>query len=87
MGHRVGADMAGDNLGNKTCFHQFADADAGARCIIGDDGQIGLLLFDQFVDQAGRRSDTHKSADHEDCTIVNFGDSFLKVSYFRHIFT
>ncbi len=75
---RIQADVADDRLAHQPGAHQLADADAGKRRVVGDDGQVALALARQFVDDAVRRADGHEAADHQARAVRDEGNGLLE---------
>ncbi len=65
-------------LRTQPAAHQFADADAGKRRVVGDDGQVALALAREFVDDALGRADGHEAADHQTRAVRDEGDGLLQ---------
>ena len=74
---RIEADVARGQRRDQRRVEQLADALAGDRGVIADDGEFGLPLPDQFVQQALRRSDPHESTDHDGRAVGDHGDRFF----------
>ncbi len=70
--------MADDSL-----VHQLSDdeppvAAAWCRSIVGERGEIALLLADNFINDTLRRSYDHKGANHQAGTVRNHGDRLFE---------
>src|SRR5262249_6037029 len=57
---------------------QLADALARGGSVVGDDGEIALVLAYQFVDHALRGAHPHKAADHQARAIGDQGNRLIE---------
>ena len=62
---RIEADVACGEARDECRIEQLANAFPRDRSVVADQRKTALLLPDDFVKQALRRSDTHESADHD----------------------
>jgi hypothetical protein len=69
LGFGIKTNMAHDDLAHKFCLNELADSLARDSGVIGDHGEIALILAQDLVDDALWRAHGHETADHQACTI------------------
>ena len=74
---RVQPDVGADHARHLRAFEQLADALAGYRRVIADQGKARLLLPHQLVQQAFRRAHAHETADHDARAVRDHRDGFF----------
>ena len=65
-------------LRNNFAVTTFADPLAGRCCVVGDDGEVALILADDLVHHALRRPNCHEASDHEAYAIRDHGYSLFE---------
>ena len=63
--------MAHNRLAQQLGVHKLADTSARSGGIIGDHGEIALVLADDLVNEAFGRAHRHEAADHQACAVGN----------------
>src|SRR3954469_19800583 len=74
----VEANVAHDRFAYELCADELAHAAAGCPGIVGDHGEIALILAHDLVDDPLRRADGHESPDHQARAVRYHGDRLLE---------
>ena len=78
LGFWIETDMADDGLAQQLGRDELADPPAGRCRVIGDDGEVALVLTHDLVDDPLGRADSHEAADHQACAIRDHGNGLFE---------
>jgi hypothetical protein len=67
-------DVARNDPAHQIRRHEFPDADARQRRVVGDHREVALALADELVDDPLGRANTHEAAHHQARAILNLLD-------------
>jgi hypothetical protein len=78
LGFGIKPNVARDDLAQKFCLYELAYSPARYGGVVGDDGEIAFILPNDLVDEALRRADGHKAADHQAPAIRDHGNRLTR---------
>ena len=82
LGFGIEADVAHDGLAHQLGSNELADSPARRRRVIGDHGEIALVLAHDLVDDPLGRAHRHEPADHQACAIGDHGNRLVESERF-----
>ena len=74
LGLAIETDMACDRLAQQLGIDELADASARSRGVIGDQGEVTLVLSHDLVDEPFGRPHGHETSDHQAGSVGDHGN-------------